>query len=39
VRIDAGSNVDAFTRLSDKTEEVTAEVQVSVTRQVMETAE
>ena len=39
MRIDASSNVDAFTKLSDKTEQVAAAVQVSVAKQVMETAE
>ena len=39
MRIDAGSNVAAFTKLSDKTGQVADEVQVSITKQVMETAE
>ena len=39
MRIDSSSNVDAFTKMSDKTGQVAAEVQVSVTKQIMETAE
>ena len=39
MRIDASSNVDAFAKLSDKTEQVAAEVQVAVVKQTMETAE
>lgn len=39
VRVDASSNVDAFAKLSDKTEQVAAEVQVAVVKQTLETAE
>lgn len=39
MRIDASSNVDAFAKLSDKTEQVAAEVEVAVVKQTMETAE
>jgi len=39
MRIDSSSNVDAFTKLADQTGQVAAEVQVSVTKQVLDVAE
>ena len=40
MRVDgSSSNVDAFTKLTDTTGQVAAEIQVSVTKQVMEAAE
>ena len=39
MRIDPTGNVDAISKLSDKSGQVAAEVQVSITKQVLETAE
>lgn len=39
MRIDPSSNVDAFTKMSPKTDQVAAEVQVAVTKQAMQVAE
>ena len=38
MRVEPSSNVDAITKLSDKTGQVAAEVQVSITKQVMDAA-
>ena len=39
MRIDQGSNIDAFSKLADKSGEVQGQVGVSVLKDVMETAE
>lgn len=39
MQIDPSSTVDAFTRLADKTGEVQLQVAMSVTKEVMESAE
>jgi hypothetical protein len=36
VQIDPSSNVDAFTKLADKTDQVAAQVGVSLTKEVMD---
>ena len=38
MRIDSSSNVDAFTKLTDKTDQVAAEVQVAIIKQVLDAA-
>jgi hypothetical protein len=38
VQIDSSSNVDAFTKLTDKTDQVAMQVGVSVTKTVMDGA-
>jgi|RhiMethySRZTD1v2_1073278.scaffolds.fasta_scaffold3354568_2 hypothetical protein len=38
MRIDSGSNVDAFTKLADTSGKVSTEVAVSLTKQVMDSA-
>jgi GTP cyclohydrolase III len=39
MRIDPSANVDAFTRLTDKTGEVQAQVGIGVMKQALESAE
>ena len=39
MRIDPGANIEAFTKLADKTGEVKTQVGISVMKQAMETAE
>jgi hypothetical protein len=39
MRVDPGANVDAFTRLTDKTGEVQAQVGISVMKEALESAE
>ena len=39
MRIDQGSNIDAFSKLADKSGEVQGQVGVSVLKQTMDTAE
>jgi hypothetical protein len=39
MRVDPGANVDAFTRLTDKTDEVQAQVGISVMKEALESAE
>lgn len=39
MRVDPNANVEAFTKLADKTGEVQTQVGVSVMKQVMESAE
>ena len=36
MQIDPSANVDAFTRLSDKTDQVAAQVGISLTKEVMD---
>jgi hypothetical protein len=39
MRVDPGANIDAFTKLTDKTGEVQAQVGIGVMKQALETAE